>query len=152
MNKDINNSYLSLYSKIEEEIELEKVVLEVRELLKFVGYEPTERDNYLIDHTIRRNDFRIMNLTNLNHIPKGLRYVRIYRVVGEILYNKVLVNEVDIEKLQLEPFITSTKIGDTTVSFEKGSESSKQMFLKWVEKHLKNYGSDEINMFKVLKW
>ena len=146
---------------LEEKFELEylreqKIKQEVidfaKELLANVGYEFIEKDTFYLKVSLNKVDNYILNITNQESVPEGLKFVRVFRIVGDILYTKLMNYGIDTEKFQLEPFVTELQRGDTRTTFEKPQMTSREIFLKYLKEVYLNYGESEIEKYKRLSW
>ena len=146
---------------LEEKFELEylreqKIKQEVidlaKELLANVGYEFIEKDTFYLKVSLNKVDNYILNITNQESVPEGLKLVRVFRIVGDILYTKLMNYEIDTEKFQLEPFVTELQRGDTRTTFEKPQMTSREIFLKYLKEVYLNYGESEIEKYKRLSF
>lgn len=90
---------------------------EVIKRLSSLGYEVVEEDDFLIDFLIQSVYQTLLNETNTDEIPDGLRYVAINMICGKLLINKLATDKIEIEKA-----ISSIREGDTSVTYSVGSD------------------------------
>lgn len=100
-------------------IEREEVITRLCTL----GYAATENDNPLIDYLIDSVYQSVLNETNCDEMPEGLKFVAIDMVCGQILTSKLANNQIDVEQV-----VTSIREGDTSVSYANGGDPKE--FLK----------------------
>lgn len=148
----MNNDLKYCLELEKEKRERKKTIDRAKIMLETIGYVIKEKDNTLLDVYLEKIDNYILNITHLEKVPLKLNLIRLFRLVGELLYLKVMTNEIDIETLQLEPMITELTIGDTKTTFEKPNVSNREIFLKFIDSTFKNYGYEEIIQYRVLVW
>jgi hypothetical protein len=88
-----------------------------------LGYAATENDNPLIDYLIDSVYQSVLNETNCDEMPEGLKFVAIDMVCGQMLTSKLANNQIDVEQA-----VTSIREGDTSVSYADGGDPKE--FLK----------------------
>lgn len=88
---------------------------EIIERLKGMGYEYVEEDEYQLDFAMSKVQWHIHNLTNLDSIPTGLKYIAIDMVCAEFLQMKKGLGQ--LSEIEFEQIANSVSMGDTSVSF-----------------------------------
>lgn len=124
---------------------------EVRENIELVGAEIISTDSFLISQSIEKTKMYICNRTNQDKVPLGLKYVWIYRSVGEFLHFKVSLGQMNnIEKINFSPMAKEISEGLVKISY-KDSKSTGDVFMEWVSELMK-VGEDEFYKYRRLVW
>lgn len=113
--------------------------------LKTFGYDATEEDAVLIVYLISSVEKEILNFTNLDEVPEGLKYEWIDAVCGEFLKLAFSAKKLD----GLDQIVKSIKEGDTTVTLAEGMSAESQ-FLGCVKALRLNKGA--MVRHRVLTW
>lgn len=106
--------------------------------LATLGYVANESDYPLIDYLIDSVYQTILNETNCDNMPDGLKFVAIDMICGQILNSKLANNQLDIDQA-----ISSIREGDTSVSYAVGTDP---------KEFLKNYYTSLMHSRELVKY
>lgn len=120
-------------------------ISDVTTRLKTFGYDAIENDIALIEYLIASVEQEILNFTNLEEVPEGLKYEWIDAVCGEFL--KLAFGSKKLEGL--DQIVKSIKEGDTTVTLAEGMSTESQ-FLSCIKALRLNKGA--MVRHRVLTW
>lgn len=123
------------------------MIIEKEEVIKrlaSLGYEAVSEDDFLIDFLIQAVYQTLLNETNADEVPEGLRYVAINMVCGQLLNNKLAINKIDVEQA-----ISSIREGDTSVSYS-GGKDPKEFLAEYYQKL--TMPISEIVKYRKLSW
>ena len=129
---------------------IENVNEDVKKMIKSVGYEIVDADLFLLEQSIDKVKFYILNKTNQNKVSVGLKYVWINRSVAEFLNFKKALGKLNINGLNFGRIAKEIGEGDTKVVFDntKTTGDKFEVFLG----ELMTYGEDEILKYRRLVW
>ena len=129
---------------------IEDIKEDVKKSLKSVGYDVVDADLFLLEQSIEKVKSYIKNKTNQNKVPLGLKYVWIDRSVGEFLYFKKSLNQLNLNGLNFGRIAKEITEGDTKVVFSD-TKTTGDKFEVYIE-YLRTYGEDEILKYRRLVW
>ena len=129
---------------------IESIDEDVKKMIKSVGYEIIDADLFLLEQSIDKVKFYILNKNNQNKVPVGLKYVWINRSVAEFLNFKKALGKLNINGLNFGRIAKEIGEGDTKVVFDntKTTGDKFEVFLG----ELMTYGEDEILKYRRLVW
>lgn len=116
-----------------------------------ISSEPSNSDDVILEFTIDKITNRIKNKTNLSEIPEGLYEIAIDMVVGEFLFLKKSMGQLNIETIDFTPFAKQVQDGDTNVTFAVEANSTPEAKFDAFINYLRH---DEVDFIKyrVLTW
>ncbi|EGT3734907.1 hypothetical protein CUB02_18195 [Clostridioides difficile] len=129
------------------------IIDNIEKRIQGFGYTLKDRDKWLIDF-IREKIENIIKLDcNISEIPKELHNIEVDMIVGEFLFTKKNMGQLDIESINFEAVEKSISEGDTKVDFAigSGSQTPEQRFDSLVA-YLTTYGKNKILTFRCLRW
>ncbi len=129
------------------------IIDNIEKRIQGFGYTLKDRDKWLIDF-IREKIENIIKLDcNISEIPKELHNIEVDMIVGEFLFTKKNMGQLDIESLNFEAVEKSISEGDTKVDFAigSGSQTPEQRFDSLIA-YLTTYGKNNILTFRCLRW
>lgn len=128
---------------------------DVKERLKSLGVpissEPSSSDGFLLSFAIDKVTNHIKNQTNKNEIPDGLKEVAVDMAVGEFLFTKKSMGQLEIESINFEPFAKQVQDGDTNVSYAIENESTPEAKFESFINYLRHNEVDFVK-YRVLTW
>lgn len=130
---------------------LEDVKKRLNSLGVHTSSEPSNSDDTILEFTIDKVTNRIKNKTNISQIPKGLYEIAIDMVVGEFLFLKKSMGQLNIETIDFSPFAKQVQDGDTNVTFAVEANSTPEAKFDAFINYLRH---DEVDFIKyrVLTW
>lgn len=130
---------------------LEDVKQRLGSLGVLVSSEPSNSDDVILEFTIDKITNRIKNKTNLSEMPEGLYEIAIDMVVGEFLFLKKSMGQLNIETIDFSPFTKQVQDGDTNVTFAVEANSTPEAKFDAFINYLRH---DEVDFIKyrVLTW
>ncbi|MCJ0188296.1 hypothetical protein J0W86_21135, partial [Clostridioides difficile] len=96
---------------------------DIERRLQGFGYVLKNGDKWLIDFVREKIENIIKLDCNIGEIPKELHNIEVDMIVGEFLFTKKNMGQLDIESLNFEAVEKSISEGDTKVDFAIGSGS-----------------------------
>lgn len=126
---------------------------DIEKRLESFGYILKNGDKWLIDFLKEKIENIIKLDCNISEIPKELYNIDIDRIVGEFLFTKKNMGQLDIEGLNFEAVEKSISEGDTKVDFAigSGSQTPEQRFDALIS-YLTNHDNNKILAFRCLRW
>ena len=121
---------------------------ELVERLKSLGYEVSEKDEFILKFITNKTERYMIDITNRDPLPDELHYVLIDRVCGEFLFSIRGSNMLTEE--QIEAVVTQIKEGDTTVAFDVNT--SPQAKFDGFMRVLMNTGDNQFSKYRRLTW
>lgn len=94
-----------------------RVLNKVKERLNSLKVPITDNDDSLLNFSIDRVRNHIKTQTNQQEIPTELNEIAIDMVIGEFLFLKKSMGQLDIETIDFSPFAKQVQDGDTNVIF-----------------------------------
>ncbi|UWD48759.1 hypothetical protein NYR90_00130 [Clostridioides difficile] len=133
--------------------EVDNMVDNIEKRLQGFGYTLKDGDKWLIDFVREKIENSIKLDCNINEIPKELYNIEIDMIVGEFLFTKKNMGQLDIESINFEAVEKSISEGDTKVDFAigSGSQTPEQRFDSLIA-YLTTYGKNKILTFRCLRW
>lgn len=89
----------------------------VKERLNSLKVPITDNDDALLNFSIDKVTNFIKTQTNQQEIPTELNEIAIDMVIGEFLFLKKSMGQLDIETIDFSPFAKQVQDGDTNVTF-----------------------------------
>ncbi len=125
----------------------------VRERLEAFGYLFKKNDEGLLWASVSRAKNTVRNNCGLGEVPEELLDTAVDMAAGEFLAAKKVISPKDIECVDLNAAVKRIEVGDTNTIFAvgEGSLTDEQRFDRFVE-YLMNYGKNQFNCFRRLKW
>ncbi|MCC0658340.1 hypothetical protein IC175_17430 [Clostridioides sp. ES-S-0123-01] len=129
------------------------IIDDIEKRLESFEYTLKDGDKWLIGFVKEKIENIIKLDCNINEIPKKLKNIEIDMIVGEFLFTKKNMGQLDIESLNFESVEKSISEGDTKVDFAigSGSQTPEQRFDTLVA-YLTSYGKNKILTFRCLRW
>ncbi len=129
------------------------IIDDIEKRLESFEYTLKDGDKWLIGFVKEKIENIIKLDCNINEIPKELKNIEIDMIVGEFLFTKKNMGQLDIESLNFEVVEKSISEGDTKIDFAigSGSQTPEQRFDSLVA-YLTTYGKDKILTFRCLRW
>ncbi|EOY7157806.1 hypothetical protein ACQD5W_002363 [Clostridioides difficile] len=129
------------------------IIDEIEKRLESFGYILKDGDKWLIGFVREKIENIIKLDCNIKTIPIELKGIEIDMIVGEFLFTKKNMGQLDIESLNFEAVEKSISEGDTKVDFAigSGSQTPEQRFDTLIN-HLMTYGKNKILTFRCLRW
>lgn len=114
-----------------------------------VSSEPSSSDDLILSFTIDKITNHIKNKTNLTTVPAGLKEIAIDMVIGEFLFLKKGIGQLDIETIDFSPVAKQVQDGDTNVTFGDGAtpESRFDSLVAYLQ-----HNDVDLLKFRVLTW
>ena len=116
-----------------------------------VSGEPSNSDDLILSFTIDKVANHINNQTNLMSIPKGLEEIAIDMVVGEFLFLKKSMGQLEIETIDFSPVTKRVQDGDTNVEFAVGEKSTPEAHFGALLAYLRHNEVDFVK-YRVMTW
>ncbi|MDI7817588.1 hypothetical protein QMM58_14530 [Clostridioides difficile] len=129
------------------------IIDDIEKRLESFEYTLKDGDKWLIGFVKEKIENIIKLDCNINEIPKELKNIEIDMIVGEFLFTKKSMGQLDIESLNFEVVEKSISEGDTKIDFAigSGSQTPEQRFDSLIA-YLTTYGKDKILTFRCLRW
>lgn len=116
-----------------------------------VDNEPSSSDGFLLSFSIKKITNHIKNQTNLSKIPEELKEIAIDMVVGEFLFAKKSMGQLEIESIDFEPFAKQVQDGDTNVTYAVEANSTPESKFEAFINYLRHNEVDFVK-YRVLTW
>ena len=128
-------------------------VASVASRLESLGYEVREADSASLAFCVEKVRSTIKNEINWQDVPEGLVYIAIDMACGEFLKGLMTFAPDALSGFDLDAAVKRIQTGDTTTEFAvgDGSQTDEQRLTAFVN-YLLNYGKDEFNSFRRLRW
>lgn len=127
----------------------------VKERLAALGItlsnEPTSTDDYLVNFAVDKTLNHINNQTNLTVVPEGLTQVAIDMAVGEFLFSKKSMGQLQLESLNFDALVKQVQDGDTNVTYAIESKDSPEAQFNAFITYLQHNEVDFVK-YRVLVW
>ncbi|EQE87359.1 hypothetical protein QCW_1227 [Clostridioides difficile CD69] len=126
---------------------------DIEKRLESFGYILKDGDKWLIGFVREKIENIIKLDCNIKTMPIELKEIEVDMIVGEFLFTKKNMGQLDIESLNFEAVEKSISEGDTKVDFAigSGSQTPEQRFDTLVN-YLLTYGKNKILTFRCLRW
>ena len=119
----------------------------IKSRLKSLGYEIVDGDDAALEFVSSKTEQTIKHFCNIDEVPDCLDYVHIEMCCGEFLQAKKSFGQ--LTSLQVEQLIKSLEDGDTTVSFQSGTDSETR-FYNHLDKMINGHKDDLIRHRKLV--
>ncbi|HGT1768226.1 TPA: hypothetical protein ACMWN4_003724 [Clostridioides difficile] len=126
------------------------IIDDIERRLQGFGYFLKDGDKWLIDFVREKIENIIKLDCNISEIPKELHNIEVDMIVGEFLFTKKNMGQLDIESINFEAVEKSISEGDTKVDFAI-SQTPEQRFDSLIA-YLTTYGKNKILTFRCLRW
>lgn len=128
-------------------------VASVTSRLESLGYEVREADSASLAFCVEKVRSTIKNEINWQDVPEGLVHIAIDMACGEFLKGLMTFAPDALSGFDLDAAVKRIQTGDTTTEFAvgDGSQTDEQRLTAFVN-YLLNYGKDEFNSFRRLRW
>ncbi|HBF1530017.1 TPA: hypothetical protein LTV88_001015 [Clostridioides difficile] len=129
------------------------IIDDIEKRLESFEYTLKDGDKWLIDFVKEKIENIIKLDCNIKTIPIELKEIEVDMIVGEFLFTKKNMGQLDIESLNFEAVEKSISEGDTKIDFAigSGSQTPEQRFDSLVA-YLTTYGKNKILTFRCLRW
>ena len=128
-------------------------VASVTSRLTSLGYEVREADSASLAFCVEKVRNTIKNDVNVPDVPEGLVHIAIDMACGEFLKGLMTFAPDALSGFDLDAAVKRIQTGDTTTEFAvgDGTQTDEQRLTAFVN-YLLNYGKDEFNSFRRLRW
>ena len=128
-------------------------VASVASRLESLGYEVREAESASLAFCVEKVRSTIKNEINWQDVPEGLVHIAIDMACGEFLKGLMTFAPDALSGFDLDAAVKRIQTGDTTTEFAvgDGSQTDEQRLTAFVN-YLLNYGKDEFNSFRRLRW
>lgn len=128
-------------------------VASVASRLESLGYEVREADSASLAFCVEKVRSTIKNEINWQDVPEGLVHIAIDMACGEFLKGLMTFAPDALSGFDLDAAVKRIQTGDTTTEFAvgNGTQTDEQRLTAFVN-YLLNYGKDEFNSFRRLRW
>ena len=128
-------------------------VASVASRLESLGYEVREADSASLAFCVEKVRSTIKNEINWQDVPEGLVHIAVDMACGEFLKGLMTFAPDTLSGFDLDAAVKRIQTGDTTTEFAvgDGSQTDEQRLTAFVN-YLLNYGKDEFNSFRRLRW
>ncbi|HFL3155515.1 TPA: hypothetical protein ACG3KV_003857 [Clostridioides difficile] len=123
---------------------------DIERRLQGFGYVLKDGDKWLIDFVREKIENIIKLDCNIKTMPIELKEIEVDMIVGEFLFTKKNMGQLDIESINFEAVEKSISEGDTKVDFAI-SQTPEQRFDSLIA-YLMTYGKNKILTFRCLRW
>ncbi|ENZ9562288.1 TPA: hypothetical protein ACKOO2_003613 [Clostridioides difficile] len=126
------------------------IIDEIEKRLESFGYILKDGDKWLIGFVREKIENIIKLDCNIKTMPIELKEIEVDMIVGEFLFTKKNMGQLDIESINFEAVEKSISEGDTKVDFAI-SQTPEQRFDSLIA-YLMTYGKNKILTFRCLRW
>ena len=109
-----------------------------------------EPDSFILENSIEKIKFYILNKSNQKQVPENLKYVWIERAIGEYLVFMLRIGKLEIDALDFGRIAKEISEGDTKVAYDN-TKTSGDKFEVYTT-YLQTYNEDEIKRYRRLVW
>lgn len=128
-------------------------VYDVGKLLESFGYTLQDGDDWLLGFCIQKVENSIKNECNVSSVPCGLKKVATQMVVGEFLFSKKGIGQLQGLNIDIDAAVKQIQEGDTNVTFAFGNGSmTPEQRLDMLIAYLVNSGKSQFVRYRRLKW
>ncbi|MEG6615383.1 hypothetical protein V6C27_02925 [Peptococcaceae bacterium 1198_IL3148] len=113
--------------------------------------EPNNADEVIINFTINKVTNHINSQTNLDAIPHGLHEIAVDMVVGEYLFVKKAMGQLNLETINFSPVAKQVQDGDTNVTFAVEASATPEAKFDALVNYLQHNEVDFVK-YRVLTW
>lgn len=128
-------------------------VYDVGKLLESFGYTLQDGDDWLLGFCIQKVENSIKNECNVSSVPCGLKKVATQMVVGEFLFSKKGIGQLQGLNIDIDAAVKQIQEGDTSVTFAFGDGSmTPEKRLDLLIAFLMQNGKSQFVRYRRLKW
>lgn len=128
-------------------------VYDVGKLLESFGYTLQDGDDWLLGFCIQKVENSIKNECNVSSVPYGLKKVASQMVVGEFLFSKKGIGQLQGLNIDIDAAVKQIQEGDTSVTFAFGDGSmTPEKRLDLLIAFLMQNGKSQFVRYRRLKW
>jgi len=128
-------------------------VYDVGKLLESFGYTLQDGDDWLLGFCIQKVENNIKNECNVSSVPDGLKKVASQMVVGEFLFSKKGIGQLQGLNIDIDAAVKQIQEGDTSVTFAFGDGSmTPEKRLDLLIAFLMQNGKSQFVRYRRLKW
>jgi hypothetical protein len=128
-------------------------VCDVGKLLESFGYTMQDGDDWLLGFCIQKVENSIKNECNVSSVPCGLKKVAAQMIVGEFLFAKKGIGQLQGLDIDIDAAIKQIQEGDTNVTFAFGNGSmTPEQRLDSLIAYLMTNGKSQFVRYRRLKW
>ena len=128
-------------------------VYDVGKLLESFGYTLQDGDDWLLGFCIQKVENNIKNECNVSSVPCGLKKVASQMVVGEFLFAKKGIGQLQGLEIDIDAAIKQIQEGDTNVTFAFGNGSmTPEQRLDMLIAYLMTNGKSQFVHYRRLRW
>jgi len=128
-------------------------VCDVGKLLESFGYTMQDGDDWLLGFCIQKVESSIKNECNVSSVPCGLKKVAAQMIVGEFLFAKKGIGQLQGLNINIDAAIKQIQEGDTNVTFAFGNGSmTPEQRLDSLIAYLMVSGKSQFVRYRRLKW
>lgn len=124
----------------------------IKDLIEsLTGYSVTEKDEAIIDLSIKATVDFVLSYCNRHNLPRRLKSQLYRMIVGEFLYQKITLFGYDALGLSPDVLVSSIKDGDTSTNFATDGTSQNAQIDAFVN-NLRRGNLTVLQEFRRLKW
>lgn len=128
-------------------------VYDVGKLLESFGYTLQDGDDWLLGFCIQKVENSIKNECNVSSVPCGLKKVASQMVVGEFLFAKKGIGQLQGLEIDIDAAVKQIQEGDTNVTFAFGNGSmTPEQRLDMLIAFLMQNGKSQFVHYRRLRW
>ena len=128
-------------------------VYDVGKLLESFGYALQDGDDWLLGFCIQKVENSIKNECNVSSVPDGLKKVASQMVVGEFLFSKKGIGQLQGLNIDIDAAVKQIQEGDTSVTFAFGDGSmTPEKRLDLLIAFLMQNGKSQFVHYRRLRW
>lgn len=128
-------------------------VYDVGKLLESFGYTLQDGDDWLLGFCIQKVENSIKNECNVSSVPCGLKKIAAQQTVGEFLFAKKGMGQLQGFEVNIDAAIKQIQEGDTSVTFAFGDGSmTPEKRLDLLIAYLIHNGESEYVHYRRLRW
>jgi len=128
-------------------------VYDVGKLLESFGYTLQDGDDWLLGFCIQKVENNIKNECNVSSVPCGLKKVASQMVIGEFLFAKKGIGQLQGLNIDIDAAVKQIQEGDTSVTFAFGNGSmTPEKRLDLLIAFLMQNGKEQFVHYRRLRW
>ena len=128
-------------------------VYDVGKLLESFGYTLQDGDDWLLGFCIQKVENNIKNEGNVSSVPCGLKKVASQMVIGEFLFAKKGIGQLQGLNIDIDAAVKQIQEGDTSVTFAFGNGSmTPEKRLDLLIAFLMQNGKEQFVHYRRLRW
>lgn len=116
-----------------------------------VSSDPSSTDGFLVNFAVNKTVDHIKNQTNLTEVPEGLTHTAIDMAVGEFLFTKKSMGQLQLDSLDFEYIEKRIKDGDTDIEFAIDVKSTPEAKFEAFLNYLQHNEADFVR-YRVMLW